>query len=65
VTEAGRSAASERLLKLTTERDKEKARRLYDIKQEIAGVSFGELLDRVYREHPDMAINSVFGQPDF
>jgi uncharacterized protein len=62
VTDQGRSVAGERLTKLTAERDKENARRLYEIKQEIASVSFNELLGRVYREHPDMAVNSVFRQ---
>jgi len=64
VTERGRSVAGERLMKMTQDRDKENARRLYEIKQEIASVSFSELLERVYREHPDMAVNSVFRQAD-
>ena len=64
VTDQGRSVAGERLLTLTAEPEKENARRLYEIKQEIAGVSFSELLERVYREHPDMAVNSVFRQVD-
>jgi uncharacterized protein len=64
VTERGRSAADYRLAKLTGSIDKENARRLYEIKQEIASVSFNELLHRVYRDHPDMAIHSVFRPPE-
>ena len=59
-TERGRSTAAQRLLNLKDGREKENARRLYEIKEEIASVSFNELLDRVYRDHPDMAVNSVF-----
>jgi DNA-binding PadR family transcriptional regulator len=59
-TPRGRSAAAAKLRRLTSERDKRSARQLYEIKQSIANVSFNELLDRVYEEHPDMAVNSVF-----
>jgi uncharacterized protein YwgA len=64
VTERGRSAAEDRLRKLNQDGDKENARRLYEVKQEIASLSFNELLDRVYRDHPDIAIHSVFRRPD-
>lgn len=63
-TERGRSTAGERLLNLKGEPQKENARRLYQIKEEIASVSFSDLLERVYRAHPDMAVNSVFRQAD-
>lgn len=36
------------------------ARQLYTIKQTVAGLGFKPLLDRVYAEHPDFAVNSVF-----
>jgi uncharacterized protein len=36
------------------------ARELYKIKQEVAGVRFNELLERVYTEHPEFAVNSIF-----
>jgi hypothetical protein len=42
------------------ERDKRSAQQLYEIKQSIANMSFNELLERVYEEYPDMAVNSVF-----
>jgi hypothetical protein len=45
---------------LASEHDKASAQTLYAIKQSIADVSFNELLERVYEEHPDMAVNSVF-----
>jgi hypothetical protein len=63
-TDEGRAAAGQCLMKLTGEVEKENARRLFDIKQEISGVSFNQLLDRVYRDHPDMAVNSVFQRPE-
>jgi uncharacterized protein YwgA len=60
VTDRGRAAAAARLKTLASEHDKASAQTLYAIKQSIADVSFNELLDRVYEEHPDMAVNSVF-----
>jgi DNA-binding PadR family transcriptional regulator len=59
-TDRGREAAEARLRRLETDEEKLKAKCLYDIKQDIATVSFNALLDRVYREHPDMAARSVF-----
>jgi uncharacterized protein YwgA len=59
-TDRGRDAAEARLRRLKTDQEKMKAKRLYDIKQDVATVSFNQLLDRVYREHPDMAVHSVF-----
>lgn len=35
-------------------------RQLFEIKHYVSSVSFGELLDRVYAEHPEFATNSVF-----
>jgi hypothetical protein len=35
-------------------------RRLFEIKQYVSSVGFGELLERVYAEHPEFAVNSVF-----
>ena len=55
-TERGRSTAGQHLLNLKDEPEKENARRLYEIKEQIASVSFSDLLERVYREHPDMAV---------
>ncbi|MGA2928638.1 MAG: hypothetical protein ABSG43_22140 [Solirubrobacteraceae bacterium] len=63
VTERGRSAAAGRLTRLTRDSDKKNARRLYEIKREVASLSFNQLLDRVYRDHPDMATHSVFRPP--
>lgn len=63
-TDQGRAAAGQCLEKLTGEVEKENARRLFEIKQDISDVSFNDLLDRVYREHPDMAVNSVFRRPE-
>lgn len=64
-TEHGRAVAGKRL-HLLPERDKAAARQLYEIKQRVAESSFNDLLESVYREHPDMAVNSVFrrrGEP--
>ena len=36
------------------------ARELFQIKQDVASVGFKELLERVYTEHPEFAVNSVF-----
>jgi hypothetical protein len=36
------------------------ARELFQIKQDVAGVGFGELLERVYAEYPEFAVNSIF-----
>jgi uncharacterized protein YwgA len=36
------------------------ARELFQIKQEVASVGFSELLERVYAEHPEFAVNSIF-----
>jgi hypothetical protein len=35
-------------------------RQLAEIKQYVSSVGFGELLERVYAEHPEFAANSVF-----
>jgi DNA-binding PadR family transcriptional regulator len=59
-TEKGRKVAKARLGRLTDDEQTSRARRLYEIKQDIANLSFDDLIDRVYREHPDMAVNSVF-----
>ena len=59
-TPQGRKRAHDRLRALRTEPEKGRARHLYEIKQSVAAVSFNELLERVYREHPDMAVKSVF-----
>jgi hypothetical protein len=62
-TERGFAVADERLGRLP-ESAKDAARGLYAIKQRIATASFSELLEGVYREHPDMAVNSVFQRPN-
>jgi uncharacterized protein YwgA len=36
------------------------ARELFEIKQGVASVGFNELLERVYSEHPEFAVNSIF-----
>ncbi len=59
-TDCGRAAAAVKLKALVNERDKRSAQQLYEIKQSIANMSFNELLERVYEEYPDMAVNSVF-----
>lgn len=59
-TDRGRAAAGAKLKTLSTAQDKESAQRLFEIKQSIADVPFNQLLERVYDEHPDMAVNSVF-----
>jgi uncharacterized protein YwgA len=56
-------AASDTRLRHLSEREKVAAQRLYEIKQRIAKTSFNELLESVYSEHPDMAVNSVFQRP--
>ena len=61
-TERGLDQAQERLRELDPDH-KVAARRLHEIKQRVSNVSFNELLDGVYREHPDMAVNSVFRRP--
>jgi uncharacterized protein YwgA len=61
-TARGRRVAAERLKVRTSAEDKASAQRLFEIKRSIADVSFNELLQRVYDEHPDMAVNSVFPQ---
>jgi hypothetical protein len=35
-------------------------RQLAEIKQYVSSVGLGELLERVYAEHPEFAVNSVF-----
>jgi hypothetical protein len=35
-------------------------RQLAEIKQYVSSVGFGDLLERVYAEHPELAVNSVF-----
>lgn len=61
-SERGLEQAEKRLRQLDPDR-KAAARTLHEIKQRVANVSFNELLDGVYREHPDMAVNSVFRRP--
>jgi hypothetical protein len=63
VTERGLAQADERLHALHLDHERVAARRLHEIKQHVSSVSFNELLDGVYREHPDMAVNSVFRRP--
>ena len=63
-TELGRQAAETSLKRLAGQREKSRAKRLYEIKQSVASASFNELLERVYKEHPDMAVNSVFHRLD-
>lgn len=36
------------------------ARELFKIKQDVSRMGFNELLERVYREYPEYAVNSVF-----
>lgn len=36
------------------------ARELFEIKHEVSSVGFSELLERVYTEYPEFAVNSVF-----
>lgn len=36
------------------------ARELSGLKRYVSSVGFGELLERVYAEHPEFAVNSVF-----
>jgi uncharacterized protein YwgA len=36
------------------------ARELFRIKQEVSKLRFNELLERVYTEHPEFAVNSIF-----
>ncbi len=36
------------------------ARELFRIKQEVSRLRFNELLERVYTEHPEFAVNSIF-----
>jgi uncharacterized protein len=36
------------------------ARELFQIKQDVASVGFKELLERVYTEYPEFAVNSIF-----
>jgi DNA-binding PadR family transcriptional regulator len=59
-TDRGRAAADACLRKMRGEQAKSRAKHLYEIKQRIATTSFNDLRDQVYREHPDMAVNSVF-----
>jgi|GEM_PF-933908 len=35
-------------------------RKLFELKQYVSNVGFGDLLERVHTEHPDFTINSVF-----
>ncbi len=53
--------AGERILERAEEEQlKDAARTLFEIKQEVASVGFSELLERVYTEHPEFAVNSIF-----
>ncbi|MGP0102746.1 MAG: hypothetical protein ACLPUT_14145 [Solirubrobacteraceae bacterium] len=36
------------------------ARELFRIKQDVSNLRFNELLERVYTEHPEFAVNSIF-----
>jgi uncharacterized protein YwgA len=36
------------------------ARELFEIKREVSSVGFDELLERVYAEHPEFAVKSIF-----
>jgi len=36
------------------------ARELFKIKQDVSSLRFNELLERVYAEHPEFAVNSIF-----
>ena len=36
------------------------ARELFEIKQDVASAGFSELLERVYAEYPEFAVNSIF-----
>lgn len=36
------------------------ARELFELKRYVSSVGFGDLLERVYGEHPQFAVNSVF-----
>lgn len=38
------------------------ARELYEIKREVSCIGFDELLGRVYAEHPEFAVKSVFSK---
>lgn len=54
-------AEGERLLERAEgEGQLDAARELFEIKKEVSSVGFGELLERVYTEHPEFAVNSVF-----
>ncbi|MFI4990289.1 MAG: hypothetical protein ACHQHO_05170 [Solirubrobacterales bacterium] len=35
-------------------------RELFEVKRYVSSVAFGELLEHLYTEHPDFAVNSVF-----
>lgn len=59
-TDKGRKIANACLRRLTDDDETSRARRLYEIKQDVSKLSFDDLIDRVYRDHPDMAVNSVF-----
>jgi DNA-binding PadR family transcriptional regulator len=59
-TDNGRKVANVCLRRLTDDDQTSRARRLYEIKQDVSKLSFDDLIDRVYRDHPDMAVNSVF-----
>lgn len=39
------------------------ARELFEIKQDVSSLRFNELLERVYAEHPEFAVNSIFRRP--
>jgi uncharacterized protein YwgA len=59
-TDKGRKVANASLRHLTDGDQTSRARRLFEIKQDISNLSFDDLIDRVYQDHPDMAVNSVF-----
>lgn len=59
-TEAGLLAAG-CVIKDASEQGKlAAAKELFAVKQTVASLSFNRLLEAVYREHPEYAVNSVF-----
>jgi uncharacterized protein len=59
-TSRGHEAGQEALAKAEAERRLDAARRLYDIKQRVAGLPFNALLASVYHDYPEYAVKSVF-----
>jgi hypothetical protein len=48
------------LKKAEDEKLTDAARELFQIKQDVSSVGFTELLNRVYAEYPEFAVNSIF-----